>query len=340
MASPVAALYRIPEEAQSAKTRELSLLELKRLIYYSGAPHSVRRVTMDALEARGPWPNGDGPATTIICVSIIGMMIEGGACRRTVQRRVKRACKLGFWRLTRKANSWADCLKCGKPRETGKCEKCGYKGNAKDMREFARPFTYEFDVQRFVTAPRCREIHSIDWRTYKEYKEAAARGEHPNVTEMPRKPAQPTPPQNDPPPTKAAPASPKKVAEHRSTERAVTTEITDRTDRAAQLLIEMCGLPDEGIAPYIVSAIIAEARFAGLAIEDAAKVIADCVRRDQRAGVAISRFYFRDAKWRSNGGRPTSASSERSQRSKRNILNGLLSNARPPDAPDGPEREE
>lgn len=223
----VAALYRIPDEAQSAKQRPYSLDELKRLVYYSGAPHSVRAGTLAALEARGAWPRGDGPATTIICVSLMGMMVDGGCCRSTAQRRVKRALKDGFWRETRGANSWKDCPKCGAKRKVGSCAKCPYKGDPKNFDEFRRPFTYELDVQKFLAHPRCRQIHSVDWRTYQEYKAAAEVGAYPNVTEFPRKPAQPSAPTAPLPPAPAVPLPERKTAaehQHRSVGRTVRTE--------------------------------------------------------------------------------------------------------------------
>lgn len=132
-------------------------------------------------------------------------MLEGGVCKRTVQRRIKRACSLGFWRRTREANSWAPCPKCGTKRDEARCGKCGYRGSSRNKGEFTRPYTYEFDLAKFMATPRCREIHSADWRTYAEYK-AAARREQPKVTEMPaRKPTQPSAP--DPPPPARQPAA-------------------------------------------------------------------------------------------------------------------------------------
>ncbi len=134
------------------------------------------------------------------------MMLEGVCCRRTVQRRIKRAVQLGYWKRMRDANSWTDCPKCGKPRVTRKCEACQYRGRSKDdsgnwTGEFMRVPVYEFDLQKFRSAQRCREIHHFDHRTYQEHKAAAKRGEHPNVTEMPRKP-DPTPPPKSPAPAR------------------------------------------------------------------------------------------------------------------------------------------
>ena len=209
MASPsIAALYPNPDAPSSAKKRQFSFEELLRALDYSGAPQSVIRATRAALIARGRWPNDDGPITPVICVSLWGMMLEGNCCRRTAQRRAKRACELGYWRRSREANHWSNCPKCGQARQMGTCGKCGYRGRARtpegkaNFDEFCRPHMYEIDVHKFLTAPRCREIRSVNWRTYAEYKAAAKRGEHPNVTEI-RKPAPSPSPE---PTTQTAPA--------------------------------------------------------------------------------------------------------------------------------------
>lgn len=198
-AASIAALYPKPDASHSGKGGNFSLLELKQIVGYSGAPDSICDLTLSALRARGEWPNERGPATTVLSVAILGMMLEGVCCRSTVQRRIKRAVKLGFWRRTRDANSWTDCPKCSAKRDAGRCGKCNYRGRSRDADgkwtgEFMRVPTYEFDVQKFRSAQRCREIRHFDARTYLEYKAAAKRGEHPNVTEMPaRKATQPAP---------------------------------------------------------------------------------------------------------------------------------------------------
>jgi hypothetical protein len=212
MAAPsIAALYRNPEEPSSAKKRPHTLSELTLLVAYSGAPHSVRAATLAALRARGPWPNQDGPATTVIQVSLAGMMVEGNCCRSTAQRRIKRACHLGYWQRTREANSWNNCPKCGASRSSRKCGQCPYIGSRKNKGEFSPTFTYEFDVLKFIGAKRCREIHSEQWRSYQELKSA-------KVTEMPaRKPAENPPPK---PPTPAAPQPQRRTAQHGEIRRA------------------------------------------------------------------------------------------------------------------------
>jgi hypothetical protein len=194
MAAPsIAALFPNPDQSSSAKKREFTLDEIKRIVGYSGAPHSICALTISALRARGEWPNENGPATTVLSVAIIGMMLEGVCCRRTVQRRIKRALNLGYWRRVRDANSWTNCPQCGAERTAGQCGKCTYKGRSKTpdgkwTGEFLRVPVYEFDVQKFQSGPRCREIHHFGARTYAEYKSSA---KLPNVIDMgSRKPAQ------------------------------------------------------------------------------------------------------------------------------------------------------
>jgi hypothetical protein len=218
----IAALYRNTESPSSAKTRQFTYGDLLKLVRFSGAPHSVRRATLNALTARGRWPNEDGPANGIICVSLEGMMRgnedgDGNVVRSTARWRARQAVKLRYWRQLREANSWSDCPKCGAERKRAKCEKCSYEGRSKtpegkaNFDEFCRPFMYEIDIEKFRTAPRPKGIRHSEERTYAEYKQAAKRAE---IREMPtRKPAQPAP--SDPPPAKAAPVQP--AAEHRST---------------------------------------------------------------------------------------------------------------------------
>lgn len=196
MAAPsIAALYPKPDAPSSAKKRGFTYDEMLSIIEFSGAPHSIRQGTLSALKARGRWPNEDGSATGVICVSLIGMQFHGVCCRSTARWRARRAVQLGFWRELRPANSWSACPKCSTKRSTGTCSKCGYRGRARtpegkaNFDEFCRPYMYEIDIEKFRSAPRPREIRHFDARTYAEYKAAAKRGEHPNVTEMPsRKP--------------------------------------------------------------------------------------------------------------------------------------------------------
>ncbi|HZW05351.1 MAG TPA: hypothetical protein VFF58_00455 [Candidatus Nitrosotalea sp.] len=221
MAAPsIAALYPNSDAPSSAKKRGFTFDEMLAIVEFSGAPHSIRQGTLSALKARGRWPNEDGAATGVICVSLLGMQFHGVCCRSTARWRTRRAVKLGFWRELREANSWSDCPKCGTGRSCGTCDKCGYRGRARtpegkaNFDEFCRPSMYEIDIEKFRSAPRPREIRHFDARTYAEYKQAAKRGEHPNVTEMPsRKPVQPDPHPPAPPPATAAPVK-QPAAEH------------------------------------------------------------------------------------------------------------------------------
>lgn len=251
MAAPsIAALYPNPDAPSSAKKRGFTYDEMLAIIEFSGAPHSVRQGTLSALKARGRWPNEDGPATGVICVSLIGMQFHGVCCRSTARWRARRACALGFWRELRQANSWGDCRNCGAKRRTGTCAKCGHRGRAKNpdgsanFDEFCRPYMYEIDIEKFRTAPRPREIRHFDARTYAEYKQAARRGEHPNVTEMPaRRPTQPAPTPLPPAPAAPLPERSKPAAEHhRSTERAQPVQPKMTKRECAKFVADMAEL--------------------------------------------------------------------------------------------------
>lgn len=226
----IAALYPNSSAPSSAKKRGFTYDEMLAIVEFSGAPHSVRQGTLSALKARGRWPNEDGPVTGVICVSLIGMMFHGVCCRSTARWRARRACRLGFWREVRGANSWANCPKCGTAREVGKCDKCNYVGRAKttdgkpNFDEFCRPFMYEIDIEKFRSAPRCRELRHYEARTYAEFKELPRRGEHSNVSEFPRKPSQPAPV----PPREPAPAAPMPAREKPAAETAPQPKLTKR----------------------------------------------------------------------------------------------------------------
>lgn len=146
--------------------------------------------------------------------------------RRTAQRRAKLACDLKYWRLVHKYNRWLDCPKCGAERTSATCpnEKCKYKGRSRNRdgstntKEFCRPYAFEIDLEKFLTAPPPKYVRHFCARTWKEHEAATKRGEHPNVTEMPaRKPAQPTPP----------------LASSSSSSRAETGELKNRVSQQA-----------------------------------------------------------------------------------------------------------
>jgi hypothetical protein len=243
MAAPsIAALYPNSDAPSSAKKRAYTYRELLAIVKFSGAPHSVRHATLNALSARGPWPDTDGPAHGIICVSLKGMMHgnqdgAGPCVRSTARWRARRACRLGYWRQLREANSWSNCPKCAAKRTAASCGKCDYVGRSKtpegkaNFEEFCRPFMYEIDIEKFRTATRPKELQAFEARTYSEYRAAVQRGDHANVTEMPsRKPTQPDspPPPSVPPPTVAPLKRPAAEHAHRSPEKPSQPKMTRR----------------------------------------------------------------------------------------------------------------
>lgn len=328
MAAPsIVAAYPNSDAPSSRKKGEYSYDDLLIVIAGSGAPEHVRQLTLDALAVRGRWPKSQGPVTPIISVSITSLQEKAVVWRSTIQRRIHRAKKDRYWREIRAMNSWLNCPKCGADRQSAQCQKCPHKGNGFDPKEFRRTFTYAIDVEKFERALPCRQVREI--------RELRARRSPKGLAEMPRKAAVEEPPAK---PESKAEEPLRKTAEHQRT--VVNTQISQRATKGAELLMEMCGLADIGAIPQIAISIAAEAKYRGIEIEEAAKFIAECATRDQKNGIVLTRFYFRDLKWRSNGGSKPSASSERSDRIKRNILDGFAANARPPDQPDGPEREE
>jgi hypothetical protein len=212
----IAALYPNSDAPSSAKKSAYTYRQWLEIVRHSYVRAAVRRATLNALTARGPWPGEDGPASGVICVAFDAMSLgdedgDGICSRRTAQRRAKLACDLKYWRLMHKFNRWLNCPKCGAERKTSTCpnEKCKYRGRSRNRdgstntKEFCRPYTFEIDLEKFLTATPPKYIRRFCARTWREHKEAAKRGEHPNVTEFPRKPPQPGP--NPPSPAPAAP---------------------------------------------------------------------------------------------------------------------------------------
>ena len=80
---------------------------------------------------------------------------------------------LGIVRVTRHANTWAPCGKCGAEdsvRQSRKCAACGHEG---DAREFRRSATYELDVAKIASFKPPVEVR--EFRNYREYKSATAK---------------------------------------------------------------------------------------------------------------------------------------------------------------------
>lgn len=229
----IAALYPNPDAPSSAKKREFTYEQMIDAVRHSYARAAIKRATLNALTARGPWPGEDGPASGIICVAFDGMALgdkggDGICHRRTAQRRAKLACDLKYWRLLHKFNRWLNCPKCGTERTSATCPnaECKHRGRSRNrdgstnVKEFCRPWTFEIDLEKFLTAEPPKHVRHFCARTWKEHKAAAKRGEHPNLVEMPSpKPAQPVPPPKGPTPAAPMPKQPAAEHEHRSTER-------------------------------------------------------------------------------------------------------------------------
>ena len=87
MAAPsIAALYPKSDDPSSAKKRDYSYDDLLLVVRKSHAPASIVAATVNAVTARGRWPEYDGPVSKILCVSLDGMMLGGGDGDRNVVR--------------------------------------------------------------------------------------------------------------------------------------------------------------------------------------------------------------------------------------------------------------
>ena len=320
MAAPsITTAYPNSDAPSSGKRGEYFYDEAIRIIKRSGAPDHVRQLTLDALAVRGDWPKRKGPITNIITVSIRSLQDEGGVYRSTIQRRIRRATQEKYWRELHPINHWLNCPKCGAERESAQCPKCPHKGNGHNPDEFRTTITHAIDFEKFERTPPCRQVREI--------RELRARHSPKGVAQMPPREERES----------VAVKQPAAEPAHRSTEKprtVVHTEISVASTKAAQLLMEMCGLADIGAIPQIAISIAAEAKYRGIEIEEAAKLIADCCVRDQKKGIALTRFYFRDLKWRASDGGQTSAAAQRADHNKRAILDGFAANARDRDVPD------
>ena len=71
---------------------------------------------------------------------------------------------------------------------------------------------------------------------------------------------------------------------------------------AAQQLVEHVHLPaTTNLVSIVTAAVKAEAKYTGLSAEEAGASIAQAASEDRAKGIAIDKFYFEDAKWRSHG---------------------------------------
>lgn len=346
-------------ETPASASEKLSPFQLRQLVEYSGVPQPLRHLILAAFKI-------SQDAGLVIWSSVGSLSDETKMSPRTIYHRRRRLLKLNLWKPIRDPYTWDDCPKCGEKREINTCAKCGYRcdhaGHKKKLPngewsvrcpQFRRPPTFLLNVERIDAWPRPKGVRGGSYREHKKSRDT-------NRIESGHRSTAHASPSNEErkqevPAAKPALVVPSPVRDNLpvvDSTHAIPTQISSRLATAARRLMEFCGLPHlSGNERYVEAAILAEAKFRGVEIEDGAKHLADCVLRDQRNGITVGRFYFRDAKWRSHGGQQSrpSASSQRSERSKANLLEALRqhreqrdggSSARGPDAPDGPERKE
>jgi hypothetical protein len=184
----------------------------------------------------------------------------------------------------------------------------------RDQGEYRRVTTYRLPVSVLIRWRNWRNGHKAEVEPIRKSPEPEKTPPPAAAPAAPvperEKPAEPQPKREQP----AAAITPKPQT-------VVNTEASTKLEDAAKRLMDICGLPDIGnTATYIGAAILAESKFQGVEIEDAAKHLSDCVLRDQRNGVTVGLFYCRDTKWRSNGGgQPQTAAAGRAERSKQSL---------------------
>jgi hypothetical protein len=194
--------YPNSDASKSENPPSLSPFRLVQHVKYSGAPRHLRNTVLamiDASEKPGLllWP------------AVKGIMIETGACRRTVQNNLRRLVKEGLLEIVKFRDA-----KFGSEEQI-----CNVWVNRD---HFRRSATYRINLTRFSSYPRQKEIRSDEWRTYREYKAVARK----------------RPPQHDaqgaaiPPQAATIPITPSPTNGHRSTGRSLTPrqrkELADR----------------------------------------------------------------------------------------------------------------
>jgi len=112
------------------------------------------------------------------------------------------------------------------------------------------------------------------------------------------------------------------------------------TEVLAEHLLDGINLPlINNLILTVMATLKAEAKDTGLGLEQAAAKIATAATQDRRKGIPIDRFYFENMKWRNgNAGHRPSASQQRSERTKQNILDGLTAEISRRNQPHGAEQ--
>lgn len=92
---------------------------------------------------------------------------------------------------------------------------------------------------------------------------------------------------------------------NKTAEAAPHETVDDRIQKGVNRIVQMLGMPETPANLRIVEAAVrAEVQYAGRSPDDAVNLIAGAAIKDRDVGVAINKFWFEDAKWRTpNGGR-------------------------------------
>jgi len=109
---------------------------------------------------------------------------------------------------------------------------------------------------------------------------------------------------------------------------------------SARTIVENLDLPaTNNLISTVTAAVKAEVTYLGFSVEKVAGLIRSAALEDRRRGITIDRFYFENVKWRNgNAGYKPSASQQRSERTKQNILDGIAAEIGRRNKSDRPEQ--
>jgi hypothetical protein len=96
-------------------------------------------------------------------------------------------------------------------------------------------------------------------------------------------------------------------------------------EKSARRMLRDLSLPvTNNFVSSVTAAVKAEVAYRGLSVGKVETLIRSAALEDTRRGITIDRFYFENVKWRNgNAGHKPSASQQRSERTKQNILDGI-----------------
>ena len=111
-------------------------------------------------------------------------------------------------------------------------------------------------------------------------------------------------------------------------------------DKSARRILKHLSLPvTNNFVSNVTAAVKAEVAHTGSSIEKVETLIISAALEGRRRGITIDRFYFENVKWRNgNAGHKPSASQQRSERTKQNILDGIAAEIGRRNKSDRPEQ--